>query len=1125
SSPVYRTSLSVSSSMTIKARAFKSGWADSSMSAGVYTITGTVVAPSFSPPPGTYPSAQSVELSCDTPGATIRYTTDNGEPTESSPAYTTPVSVASSMTIKAKVFKSGWADSATATGVYTITGTVAVPYFSPVPGTYPSAQSVELSCDTSDAVIHYTTDGNEPDESSPAYMTSVFVSSSMTIKARAFKSGWAASSTATGVYTITGTVAAPYFSPAPGTYPAAQSVALSCDTSGAVIHYTTDGSEPDESSPVYRTSLSVSSSMTIKAKAFKSGWADSSMSAGVYTITGTVVAPSFSPPPGTYPSAQSVELSCDTPGATIRYTTDNGEPTETSPAYKTPVSVSSSMTIKAKAFRDGWADSATATGVYTITGTVAVPYFSPVPGTYPSAQSVELSCDTSDAVIHYTTDGSEPDESSPAYMTPVSVSSSMTINARAFKSGWADSSTATGVYTITGTVAAPSFSPPPGTYPAGQSVALSCDTFGATIRYTTDGSEPDESSPAYMTPVSVSSSMTINARAFKSGWSASATATGVYTITGTVAVPYFSPAPGTYPAAQSVDLSCDTSGAVIHYTTDGSEPDESSPVYQTPLSVSSGMTINAKAFKSGWAASATATGVYTITGTVAAPSFSPAPGTYPAAQSVELSCDTFDAVIHYTTDGSEPDESSPVYRTSLSVSSSTTINARAFKSGWADSATTTGIYTITGTIAAPSFFPVPGTYLAAQDIELSCDTSGAVIHYTTDGNDPDESSPAYMTPVFVSSGMTIKARAFKSGWAASPVTIGVYTITGTVAAPSFSPASGTYTAAQSVELYSASPEAVIHYTTDGSEPDEDSPAYSSPISVYETTVIKAKAFQTDWTPSTTVTRIYTITGTAETPSFSPAPATYTTPQTVELSCPSSGASIYYTTDGSEPGEHSRLYTAPVSVSHTTTIRAKAFKSDWEPSATATGIYTITETVEPPVFSSDPGIYITPPEIELSCPTPDADIYYTTDDSEPTEDSLLYSSPISVSETATIKARAFKTDWIPSAITTAAYTITGTVETPVFSPASDMYMTAQEIELTCPTPGAVIHCTTDGSEPDEDSPICSSPISVSVTMTIRAKAFKTDWEPSAIGTGNYIITSVESPESGGGGCFVDTLLYH
>ena len=81
-------------------------------------------------------------------------------------------------------------------------------------------------------------------------------------------------------------VAAPTFSPAPGTYAAAQSVTISTTTSGATIRYTTDGSTPGETvGTVYSGLISVTGTMTIKAVAYKTGLTTSSVSTGAYTIT------------------------------------------------------------------------------------------------------------------------------------------------------------------------------------------------------------------------------------------------------------------------------------------------------------------------------------------------------------------------------------------------------------------------------------------------------------------------------------------------------------------------------------------------------------------------------------------------------------------------------------------------------------------------------------------------------------------------------------------------------------------------------------------------------------------------------------------------------------------------
>ncbi len=83
----------------------------------------TVSTPTFSPPAGTYTSTQNVALDCATAGAVIRFTRNGNDPAESDSAYSKPVVVQSTTTLKAKAFKTGWTSSSVAEARYTITPT------------------------------------------------------------------------------------------------------------------------------------------------------------------------------------------------------------------------------------------------------------------------------------------------------------------------------------------------------------------------------------------------------------------------------------------------------------------------------------------------------------------------------------------------------------------------------------------------------------------------------------------------------------------------------------------------------------------------------------------------------------------------------------------------------------------------------------------------------------------------------------------------------------------------------------------------------------------------------------------------------------------------------------------
>ncbi len=168
----------------------------------------------------------------------------------------------------------------------------------------------------------------------------------------------------------TSSVANPVFSPGAGTYTGTQAVAISSATSGASIHYTTDGSTPSETAgTVYSIPVNVSASTTIKALAYKSGSSDSAVTTAVYTIgppPQQVAAPTLSPGAGTYTSAQTVSFSSATGGVSFRYTTDGSTPTETAGTlYSGAITISATTTLKVIGFESGFTNSSVTSATYT----------------------------------------------------------------------------------------------------------------------------------------------------------------------------------------------------------------------------------------------------------------------------------------------------------------------------------------------------------------------------------------------------------------------------------------------------------------------------------------------------------------------------------------------------------------------------------------------------------------------------------------------------------------------------------------------------------------------------------------------------------------------------------------
>ena len=244
--------------------------------------------------------------------------------------------------------------------------TVETPEFSVASGAVNSGTEVTITCATEGAKIYYTTDGSEPTASSTEYTAAISVTTAVTLKAIAVKSGMNDSAVASVSYTIKGTVATPAFSVASGEVDSGTTVTITCSTEGAKIYYTTDGSEPTASSTEYTAAISVTAAVTLKAIAVKSGMNDSAVASASYTIKGTVASPEFSVESGAVNSGTTVTITCSTEGAKIYYTTDGTEPTALSTEYTEAISVTAAVTLKAIAVKSGMNNSAVASASYTI---------------------------------------------------------------------------------------------------------------------------------------------------------------------------------------------------------------------------------------------------------------------------------------------------------------------------------------------------------------------------------------------------------------------------------------------------------------------------------------------------------------------------------------------------------------------------------------------------------------------------------------------------------------------------------------------------------------------------------------------------------------------------------------
>lgn len=583
-------------------------------------VVAPAAAPVLVPPSGEYSAPISVSATSSTPGAVVRFTLDNTDPTDTSPILPPSTVVAAPGTGKVRAFAPGYLPSQTVTAAYSFR--VAPLTVSPQSGTYEGPVQFSASTTSPDVVLKFTTDGTDPTEASAEFRPPITLRTSTSARLRAFRSGWQPSAVAAVTYTIT--PARPTFTVASGTYENLQTVAIETATPNGVIRYTTNGADPDLSSQVYAAPLSPLVATVIRARTYDALGATSGVSA--VSVAYTVAAASLQPPPGVYTSGPlAVRLSSATANAAIRYTLDGTTPNGASASVPNgaTVLVDATRTLLVQPYVAGWPAVAVVGGQYELRA--PAPVVTPESGTYARPFSVVLSPAPGGGVTRYTTDGTVPTATSPLWVglsNPANGAYAFVF--RTFAPGWTPSDSVYRDFVIVDSVAPmPAMNPGPGDHAAGVSISITSSDPTAAIRVTLDGSVPTEVSQAYSGPITLSTPTIVRARAFKAGSAPSNIAGGLYRLR--LQAPGVSPPSGTYGSGPSVTVSHPVPGVVMRYTTDRSDPTESSPIAPNSccIAVSADDTaVKVRAFLPNWAPSDITGKVYFLGSAVIPPSTS-----------------------------------------------------------------------------------------------------------------------------------------------------------------------------------------------------------------------------------------------------------------------------------------------------------------------------------------------------------------------------------------------------------------------------------------------------------------------------------------------------------------------
>jgi hypothetical protein len=336
--------------------------------------------------------------------------------------------------------------------------------------------------------------------------------------------------------------------------------------------------------------------------------------------------------------------------------------------------------------------------------------------------------------------------------------------------------------------------------------------------------------------------------------------------------------------------------------------------------------------------------------------------------------------------------------------------------------------------------------------------------------------------------------------------------TNVTATPTFSPGAGSFNVSQTVTIADTTPGAVLYCTTDGTTPTTSSPQCSQPTTIFQTSFLQAIAVAPGKSASAVASAGYTINlNAAATPTFSPDGGSYTGTQQVTINDATTGANVYYTLDGSTPGPNSTLYTAPVSISKSSTLSAIAIASGFANSGIRSAAYTIGNGPAVPVIAPAGGSFTAAQTVALTDATPGATIYYTIDGSTPTSASTLYSGSFTVGASETVSAIAVSSG-ISSAVAKAVFTINlQAAAAPTFNPPAGAYPSAQQVVLNDSTPGASIFYTVDGSTPTSGStPYNGTAVNVTQSETVKAIAVASGFSNSSVASAAYTISSTVPP---------------
>jgi len=299
-------------------------------------------------------------------------------------------------------------------------------------------------------------------------------------------------------------------------------------------------------------------------------------------------------------------------------------------------------------------------------------------------------------------------------------------------------------------------------------------------------------------------------------------------------------------------------------------------------------------------------------------------------------------------------------------------------------------------------------YYGTAFLTITPSSDANIVYYTTDGSAPDTSSEVYEGEIVIYEQTLVRMAEYTTdGQRVSGIK---KTVKPRLAPVTFKITQDETSAKAYITLECVTPGAEIHYTTDGTAPDKDSPVYDKKITITGRTKIRAKAYCDGYTASSRYSKTVDVAYVDETKTdtidykftyFDEKGYTCVTLQKSKAS-----NTIRYTTDGSIPTKSSKKYTKRVKFDDPGVIRAREYNTKGE--CVATLKVNVKIKCAPVTFKCigiDTGVRT----IEMHCATPGATIRFTTTGQSPKNDEVArtYTGPLVAAELTDIMAYAEK----------------------------------------------------------------------------------------------------------------------